>query len=407
MNKKLLAVAVAGALAAPGIAFAQSSVTISGIFKASLENIRIGSPGVGRTGLNTSENRVADDSSRILFNVVEDLGGGLQAIGQADLRIPIASGNFVAMSGNTHVGLRSSSMGRIFVGRQDVHYANTESSLTALAGDLRADSVSLLAFMRDGTTAIAGATRTPNIIHYTTPNFRGFTAIVAYSTGPTGAATGQPNNTGVASAAQQSDLSTGIRKGNAFTINPNYAASNWQVGYSYWNSKPDSGGATVGTGDQRSSKLYGSFGMSGFKVGLAWDKSRVKASLAGAGVAGVVGTSGVAGTAFASGTELGNRTAWSLPVSYTMGNNQFHFHYTKARDDRATAIQDGAKMVALSYQYTLSKRTSVGLTYAKITNDADASYNLFTTASLGNSLGASVAAGEDPRVFAGTIRHAF
>ena len=76
MNKKLLVVAVAGALAAPGVALAQSSVTISGIFKVSLENIRIGSK-VALT--NSSENRIADDSSRILFNVVEDLGGGMKA----------------------------------------------------------------------------------------------------------------------------------------------------------------------------------------------------------------------------------------------------------------------------------------------------------------------------------------
>jgi hypothetical protein len=177
-----------------------------------------------------------------------------------------------------------------------------------------------------------------------------------------------------------------VRKGSAFHLNPNYAASNFQVGYSYWNAKNDGGGATLATGDQRSDKLYGSFSMSGFKVGLAWDKSRVKNS--------------------AGGAELGNRTAWSIPVSYTMGNNQFHFHYTKARDDRATVAQDGAKMVALSYQYTLSKRTSVGLTYAKITNDAAAAYNFFTGSSLGNSAIASNA-GEDPRLMAATIRHAF
>ena len=65
MNKKLLVVAVAGALAAPGLAMAQSSVTISGIFKASLENIKIGAPAAARAGLNTTENRIADDSSRI------------------------------------------------------------------------------------------------------------------------------------------------------------------------------------------------------------------------------------------------------------------------------------------------------------------------------------------------------
>ena len=403
MNKKLLVVAVAGALAAPGVALAQSSVTISGIFKASLENIRLGGISAARStaGTNTSENRVADDSSRILFNVVEDLGGGLQAIGQADLRMPMASGNVVAMSGNTHVGLRSASMGRVFVGRQDVHYGNTESDMSVLAGDLRADSVSLLAYTRDG-TAIAGATRTPNIIHYTTPNFSGFTAIVAYSTGPgTGGATGQPNvsnvgavvNATTISAPQQGDMATAIRKGSAININPNYAASNFQVGYSYWNSKPDGGTAATSSGngnaDQRSDKIYGSFKMAGFKVGLSWDKSRLK---------GNVGA--------AAGTELANRTAWSIPVSYMMGNNGFHFHYTKARDDKATAAQDGAKMVALSYQYTLSKRTSVGLTYAKITNDAGATYNFFTNATLGNS-GASATAGEDPRMVAATIRHAF
>lgn len=403
MNKKLLVVAVAGALAAPGVALAQSSVTISGIFKASLENIRLGGISAARStaGTNTSENRVADDSSRILFNMVEDLGGGLQAIGQADLRMPMASGNFVAMSGNTHVGLRSASMGRVFVGRQDVHYGNTESDMSVLAGDLRADSVSLLAFTRDG-TAIAGATRTPNIIHYTTPNFSGFTAIVAYSTGAgTGGATGQPGGSNVGAAVnttsitapQQGDTATAIRKGSAININPNYAASNFQVGYSYWNSKPD-GGTAAGTtanatADQRSDKIYGSFKMAAFKVGLSWDKSRLK---------GNVGAD--------AGVERANRTAWSIPVSYMMGNNGFHFHYTKARDDKATVAVDGAKMVALSYQYTLSKRTSVGLTYAKITNDAGAVYNFFTTATLGNS-GATATAGEDPRMIAATIRHAF
>jgi predicted porin len=399
MKKKLLAVAVAGALAAPGLALAQSSVTISGIFKVSLENLRIGSPGAARAGMNTSENRVADDSSRILFNVVEDLGGGLQAIGQADLRMPMASGNVVAMSGNTHVGLRSASLGRVIIGRQDVHYGNTESDMSVLAGDLRADSISLLAYMANG-VAIANATRTPNIIHYTTPNFAGFTAIVAYSTGPTGNAAGQPNVSNVgaaaavaATAAQQSDLQSAIRKGSAFTFNPNYAAANWQIGYSYWNMKPD-GGQTISASaaqlDQRSNKLYGSFKIAGFKIGLSWDKSRLTGN-----------------TGATAGVRTNERTAWSLPISYIMGNNGFHFHYTKARDDTVTVAQDGAKMVALSYQYTLSKRTSVGITYAKITNDAGAAYNFFTSTSLGNSTGSAVAAGEDPRLFAGTLRHAF
>jgi predicted porin len=396
MKKKLLVAAVAGALAAPGLALAQSSVTISGVIKASMEQIRIGTPSAARTNMNTTENRLADDSSRVIFNVVEDLGGGLQAIGQFDIRFPVGSGAAIAASGNTHVGLRSKTMGRIFVGRQDVHYFNTESNLTSLAGDLRADSISLLAYMRDGTTAIAGATRTPNIVHYTTPNWSGFTAILAYSFN--------------AGAAAQADLTTAnIRKGYAWNINPNYEAQNWQIGYSYWMSKPDGGGATLGTSDQRADRVYGSFKMAGFKVGLAWDRSRLKSSAASAGLAGVTGNGGVVGGAFGSGTEIADRQVWSLPIGYTMGNHQFHGSFSRAQDDKKTSGalgSDGAKMVALSYQYTLSKRTSVGLTYAKITNDVGAAYNFFTGSSLGNSAIASNA-GEDPRLYAATVRHAF
>ena len=122
MKKKLLAVAVAGALAAPGLALAQSSVTISGIFKTSLENINIGSPTAARAaGAKNKENRLSDDSSRIIFNVVEDLGGGLAAVGQIDMRFNSETGAGMTTSGTTHVGLRSTSMGRVICGRQDVH----------------------------------------------------------------------------------------------------------------------------------------------------------------------------------------------------------------------------------------------------------------------------------------------
>src|SRR4030088_3377155 len=70
MQKKLLALAVAGALAAPAVAMAQSAVTISGIFKVGIDNYKIDSPstvaptgGTAHAGTNTSENRVTDNSS--------------------------------------------------------------------------------------------------------------------------------------------------------------------------------------------------------------------------------------------------------------------------------------------------------------------------------------------------------
>lgn len=387
MNKKLIAVAVAGMFAAPA-AFAQSSVTISGLLKGGFESMKYGN--FTRAG-SSSQSGVVDDSSRIVFNVVEDLGGGLQAIGQVDMRIKPDDANFQAAAanvggtipaGNSHFGLRSKEWGRIFFGRQDLHYFNTETNISD-KGSLRASSVSILSYVGAGAAAgaIATASRTPNVVHYTTPNWGGFTAIVAYSSNPGGS---------------DADLGSPNRKGSGWNVNPNFAAANWQIGYSYWSAKPDVQAAAVATTvmKQRGDRLYGSYVFPfGLKIGAAWDKAKQE---------------GVAAT-------LNNRDAWSLPVSYTWGNHSVHAHYSKAKDDKATAgLDDSAKMWAFAYAYDLSKRTSVALTYAQIKNAANGTYNFFTNTSLGvGGSGAAapaitgVAAGEDPKLWGLTLRHAF
>jgi predicted porin len=360
MNKRLLAVAVAGALAAPVAAFAQSSVTISGVFKGGYEGVKYSGQAAGNSGVTG----VVDDSSRIIFNVVEDLGGGLQAIGQYDFRGTLDVGGLSA-AGNDHVGLRSKAWGRIFIGRQDLHYFNRESDLTT-RGSLRADSISILAYAGGGSTAIAGATRTANVVHYTTPNWGGFTMIVAHSSNP---------------SAQDADLGAAVRKGRAWNLNPNFQGSNFQVGYSYWSSKVD--GALAG--EQRGDRLYGSYSWGGLKVGLAWDKSRIHTG---------------------GGGDTSKRSAWSIPVSYTWGAHSINAHYDRAGDDKVLAGDEKARMFAISYAYDLSKRTSAALTYARINNNSGATYNFFTNVGLGLA-GAAPAAGVDPRLWAVTLRHQF
>jgi predicted porin len=361
MKKKLLAVAVVGAFALPGAALAQSSVTISGFLKGGFESLSYGQSANNPS----SQTGVVDDSSRIIFNVREDLGGGLAAIGQVDMRVGLDSGA-ISAAGNNHVGLVSKNWGRIFLGRQDLHYFNRESELT-VRGSLRADSISLLAFAGGGATAIAGATRTANVVHYTTPNWNGFTVIGAYTSN---------------AAAAEADIGSTVRKGRGWHLNPNWAQKNFQIGYSYWTNKSDANAAA----DQRADRLYGSYNWGGLKVGLVWDKSKLKAA--------------------ATGVETSRRTAWSVPVQYRWGNHGIYGHYTKAGDDKVTAAQDGAKMLALSYAYDLSKRTSVALTYAKITNEVGANYSLFTSTAL--ALGnVATAADNDPRMWGVTVRHAF
>jgi predicted porin len=382
-----MAVAVAGLFAAPAVALAQSSVTISGLFKGGYESLKYGNynPGNvrGAAAGNSGQNGVVDDSSRIIFNVTEDLGGGMAAIGQIDMRFKpddiqggaTTTGTGTPTAGNTFFGLRSTQWGTVSFGRRDLHYFNRESNLTDKAS-LRADSISLLAYAGGGAQAIAGATRTQNVVHYLSPNWSGFTFILAYSSNAPGS---------------DADIASNVSKGSAWNFNPNYQAANWQAGYSYWESKPDAAGNTFATAKQRSDRLYGSYVFPfGLKLGLAYDKSRLNGQNVAVGAAQV----------------QSSRVVWSLPVGYTWGNHNIYFHYDQANDDKKIVGDQKARMWALAYAYDLSKRTSAAITYAQIKNNTGAAYNFFTSGALGLGNSAPVA-GEDPKMFGVTLRHAF
>jgi predicted porin len=361
MKLRIFAVVAAGLLAGP--ALAQSSVTISGYFKMAVENVKLGQS--AKTPNN--ETRVADDASRLIFTVVEDLGGALQAIAQLDTRITSDAGTLTG-SGNNFVGLRSKSWGALSLGRYDLHYQLVPSEINAKAGSYKAQSVALLAFAGGGGTAVAGNTRTANVVRYDSPNWSGFAFTAAYSSNAPG---------------QEADLGSSARKGGAWNFTPTYTASNWQVGWSNWTSKPD---AFAGA-DERADRLWGYYVWGGLKLGLAWDRARLKAG--------------------ATGTTTSNRTAWALPLRYATGSHNFYLEYARARDDKASAVADGARMIALAYAYDLSRRTSVGITYARLRNDPGALYNLYNSAGAQGSPSAAVVAGEDPRILAIGIRHAF
>jgi predicted porin len=381
MQKKLLAAAVAaaaaGMFAAPA-AMAQSSVTISGVFKVGIDQWRISNRNAARVAGSNSETRVTDNSSRMIFGITEDMGGGLSGIAQLDARFAPddASGGF-AESGNTWVGIRSNSLGSVTFGRHDLHYGKQPDDIASKAGALMAAAVSLMDYTYNG-IAIASATRTPNVIRYDTPNFSGFAATLAYSTSGTG---------------NDADLGTGARKGNAFNINPSYTSGPFQLGWSYWKQKADGAAANA---DQTSNVFYGYYRFGAFKVGGAINQSEVE-------------TPGVGGAATVTTAD---RRSWTIPASWSMGPHNVYAHYTKADEDDSAAaanLDTKARMIAFAYVYDLSKRTSVGLTYASIRNGANAAYNLFTNnnaAALG-SVGSPSNAGEDPRLIAFTVRHAF
>ena len=195
MQKKLIALAVAGLFAVP--ALAQTNVTISGKFVGGYDNYSVKDCQVASDC--RSESRFSDQSSRVIFNIVEDLGGGLKAWGQLDSRFQVDTGGSNAAgtnqwaSGNTGMGLMHASWGKVTLGRWDVHYdeiwkyigGNRAGSQQTNLGDGLMSQVATTAGGAPTAQTVGFASRTANLLMWDSPNWNGFTGRLGYSTNPT------------------------------------------------------------------------------------------------------------------------------------------------------------------------------------------------------------------------------
>jgi predicted porin len=411
MQKKIIAAAVAGLLAVP--ALAQTNVTVSGRFAAGWESYKISNCGGSlfpTTQSCDAESAVSDQSSRIIFNVSEDLGGGLSAWAQLDSRFSTETGGATGWgTGNTGFGFMHKQWGKFTLGRWDVHYQEIEAaiggnragSLQTLLGNGLMSQVGFPTFASVGdalgsvaapraagyNTAIANGTRTPNMLMWDSPNWNGFTARLAYSTGWQGS-----EGFGRSLSASSGDLGGG----DAWTAALRYNNGPWTAGYSYWHAdtEPRQDGALYV--NQRSQRLWAGYAFAfGLRVGVAWDQSAQE-----------WGTHGV--PAAASGDY--KRSAWMIPVSYAFGPHRVYAAYARAGEIKDTPGYDsGASAWSAGYDYAFSKRTSIGIFYTQLNNQEGASYNLY---SLGQS-GATVAGaangtvGADPRQWYIGMAHNF
>lgn len=380
MKKSLVALAV---LAATG-AYAQSSVTLSGTIKAGVAATNYsGSATPANNGSSTS---VSDGSSRFALSGTEDLGGGLRANFRIETRFRAdeagggagtgASGQVAG--GNTFVGL-SGGFGMVQLGRLDTHYCYGVDQHGSRATALTASSCSILGFVNGSTaaTAVAGSTRLANTIRYTTPAMSGFTAQVGYSTGTADGTTG-----GGGGVITQMG-------GNTMNAQLNYANGPIKAGASFYKQRSEDRTAGATRVDQNAYTLMGDYNFGVATVGLTYDNSTTEA--------GVIPVN-----------NSTKRTAFSIPVTVPMGAGTILATYTRANDVRVngvTTANSGATMFSLGYDYALSKRTSVGVSYATISNKAAASYALYTTAALNGT--PANAAGQKANQFYVGVRHAF
>ncbi|MDO9064779.1 MAG: porin, partial [Sulfuricella sp.] len=176
MNKKLIALAIAAAIA-PAAAMADSgNVTVYGIMDASVDVTDNGN-GTVVAGVAPSVNgirttKVSSNNSRLGFKGNEDLGNGLSAVWQIESTIGADGTTYTTNSRNTFVGLSSKTAGTGILGRHDTPY-----KISTRAYDLFQDGLAdTRNLMGQGSASFDG--RQSNVMAYLSPTMSGFNAAV-------------------------------------------------------------------------------------------------------------------------------------------------------------------------------------------------------------------------------------
>jgi len=358
MKKTLVALA---ALAATG-AFAQVSIT--GLLNAAVTYSSAVAPGASNISAG------AQNNNRIAFSATEDLGGGMAAVANAQLRFNPITGNPEGKAGErplfqgeTRVGLKGN-FGQVLIGRG---FTALQSTLPVVidpwtAADATAGTVLAPGFNSDYS---AGGEARVEGLFYTSPSFGGLTLGVSYS--PVTAATG------VAPVAPA--VPTGYTS-NAYSVAANYSAGALNALIGYESNKSSDTLAIVGANyDLGAAKLFAGYGQ--IKGGTAAQRQTAAAV---AYVSDYPGTaSALNGGALTSGPiAVGStNTVWSIGAAIPLGKTTIRAGYSNYGSDIAGTSRDSK--LGLGAQYDLSKRTYLFTNVATTTRNNNSNSVLTTT----------------------------
>lgn len=324
MNKKLMAAAVAGALAIPGMAFAQSAVTLYGTVDVGVKNQ---SKVITATGTSSVTEVSSQDHTSNRWGMMgsEDLGGGLKA-------------NFKLEGGYaSDTGAMDNSSGDIFHRSSWISLSSGANAIE-LGYDYTTNfkvtaHYDPMSYTYTGITPVVGMTgvRTKNLVHGQV-GFNGVTLMADYGMGEV---------PGSSSAGRSAEIG-GYWSGNGLTIGAG------------------SGSVDDGTGNaKRTDTTFGAaYSMNAFtfRAGLLqqkWD------------------------TAFSGATFEKSRLAM-LGVQYMFSDRvSGRFGYYDVKDSAFAGGADGKnKLTMLAVDYSLSKRTTA---YAELDHKSFSGADVSTT----------------------------
>jgi predicted porin len=406
MNRKPMAVAVAGIFAIPGVALAQKS-TVEIYGRANLGISVYESKGATAGSQNDLPGRVQifDRESRVGFRGAEDLGGGLKAIFQIETGVNVDNGSNTGQGGQSNastgfwasrdsfVGL-DSDWGRLIFGRLSLYYQN------GVNAQFSSNYVNAEVPWTDGrqlgriSLQTAAPGRTSNTLQYTTPTFAGINGTLTYS------ANLQENQQQVAPfpGATTTDSDGAIW---GITVRGTWGPIYAQFDYAdvKENSIQEVGGVVTPKG--QAYKLGASWGyMPGSRIGLIWVKTSVNN-----GIGEVIGV--------ATGNKV-NQSGFTINWEQTLGNFQILAQYGWTNDiqgcSMGTISCTDSSLTAwmVGARYFMSKRTWIYLTYNQVDNGSN-QYADYTSSGVTswNTTNMTALLGADPRIFAFGLFHAF
>lgn len=331
MNKKLVALAVAGAVASPLAVQAQTAnVVLYGRLNLTYEFVDNDSDSI---------HRLSSNSSRLGVKGEENLGGGLKAIFQIESSISGDAGGGTLAARDTFIGLTGNfgtvRFGNMLMPYDDIHpiFGNGPTYLTSV--------FSTAALWANGTQAKGSGgfdARIGNNVRYDTPTFGGLKGSIAYAT--------------------REDA----RDGNIISLGGSWTGGPATVGIAYERDDEVRGADT----EDQALSIAGSFKFGNFTFGAVWERVDYEGS----------------------GADF-KRDFWGVSMTAVLGPGRLYAFYGDAGNGKGSGSiggsaftgarlnsggDTGAQQFEVSYTYDLSKRTAVYGGYVRINNDNNANY---------------------------------
>jgi predicted porin len=363
MNKTLIAMAVAGVMAAPMAA--QADATVYGKIHVSIDSGDTGGQDLAPD--NASGLFWQSNSGRVGVKGSEDLGGGLTAVWQFESNASFGSGSTSFGGRNSYLGLKGG-WGEFRGGKHDTPFKGTGRKFD-LFGDQVGDHRNLTQRLGSSLSAVGGESwdnRPDNVVAYMTPTFGGgFKVFAAYV------------------MDDATEDSTGL------SIEGSWKSGNWLAALAYETHDQDS---TAGPGTTSSSD--------GIRAGLQWSPGAWKLNAFYQTIADSDGLQGFDGDAY------------GLGAAYKMGKNVFKLQgFATSNDFGGVTTDVDSTLMAVGWDYNMSKRTTAYIAYATTSNDANVYYCADAGGHggeiCGQALDTNTGPGDDPSVISFGMVHKF